>query len=285
MAAHRRRTRTSRIPGLVRLSAVSLSVATAALATAYATTGLGGGDDAQRVSAASAPEDPAALEAAGTGSGAGGGSGAAADPAGAVGAAASAAASASSAPSASASVSATPSAGTADPAAPARPAAPATKAPAKPAAKPAPAPGPTKGGGAPASGDSGFVPGYPSGSDARQAVKAAVAAAEADGKKVLVDFGANWCGNCKAADEVFGTSAVGKLLDASYHVVKVDIGSQGGSSAGFDLLRTYCSGEGAYKMPVLVVLDGSGRVVTETHSTGNPSLTADGLSAFLRQWA
>ncbi|TXS19862.1 thioredoxin family protein [Streptomyces sp. ms191] len=133
------------------------------------------------------------------------------------------------------------------------------------------------------SGSSGFSSGYPTGADARGAVKAAVAAAKADGKKVLIDFGANWCGNCKAADKVFATSEVGALLDASYHVVKVDIGSQ--DSGAFDLLRDYCSGEGAYKMPVLVVLDGNGNVVTETHSTGNPDLTAAGLGAFLRKWA
>ncbi|MCB5165861.1 thioredoxin family protein [Streptomyces bambusae] len=270
MAAHRR-PNTSRISGLVRFSAVSLTVATAALATACGAADTKN-EDAQRVSAASVPDVPAAQTPDG------GEAEPTADPA----------ASASATPAAKASASAPAAAAPAD--RPARSAAaPAAKSaakpsaaprPAKPAAKPAVTP--TKSGGGSASGDSGFVAGYPA-SDAKQAVKAAVAAAKADGKRVLVDFGANWCGNCKAADKVFGTSAVGKLLDASYHVVKVDIGSQ--NSGAFDLLRSYCSGEGAYKMPVLVVLDGNGNVVTETHSTGNPSLTTDGLSAFLRKWA
>ncbi|MFI8823891.1 thioredoxin family protein [Streptomyces sp. NPDC053431] len=259
MAAHRRQ-RTAGIQGLVRLSAVSLTVATAAVATAC---GVGGSknDAAQNVSVAAAPDAPADRSAT------------LAEPMDASTATASP-----TAPSTSAAPtsrpSASPSSSTAPTTAAPRPAK--TKASAEPSR-----PAATKS--ASGSGSSGFSTGYPTGADARGAVKAAVAAAKADGRKVLIDFGANWCGNCKAADRVFATSGVGALLDASYHVVKVDIGSQ--DSAAFDLLRSYCSGEGAYKMPVLVVLDGNGRVVTETHSTGNPDLTDAGLSAFLRKWA
>ncbi|ALO13547.1 Thiol-disulfide isomerase and thioredoxins [Streptomyces venezuelae] len=275
MAAHRRKQRTAGIQGLVRFSAVSLTVASAAVATAC---GVGGSknDAAQHVSVAAAPEAPADQ---GTGAPA---------PMEAATASASPTAAGTSvpptsrpSPSASSPVAKRPAATTK--AAP-RPAA-TTKAVPRPARTTA-APAPTRPAvkkSAPVSGSSGFTSGYPTGADARGAVKAAVADAKADGKKVLIDFGANWCGNCKAADRVFATSGVGALLDASYHVVKVDIGSQ--DSSAFDLLRDYCSGEGAYKMPVLVVLDGNGKVVTETHSTGNPELTETGLGAFLRTWA
>ncbi|MFE2236228.1 thioredoxin family protein [Streptomyces sp. NPDC059442] len=257
MAAHRR-PRTAGIPGLVRLSAVSLSVATAAVATAC---GVGGSrsDDAQSVSVASVPDAPTEQSPTDPG-----------PTTASAGTPSPASASPTSRPAASSPAGKSAAARTAAPR-PARSARPAESA--KPAA--------TKGGSG--SGSSGFSSGYPTGADARGAVKAAVAAARADGKKVLIDFGANWCGNCKAADKVFATRDVGALLDASYHVVKVDIGSQ--DSGAFDLLRDYCSGQGAYKMPVLVVLDGNGNVVTETHSTGNPDLTTAGLSAFLRKWA
>ncbi|MFE1907202.1 thioredoxin family protein [Streptomyces gardneri] len=275
MAAHRRKQRTVGIQGLVRFSAVSLTVASAAVATAC---GVGGSknDAAQNVSVAAAPAYPADQE---TGAPA---------PMEATTASASPTTAATSvpptsrpSPSASSPVAKRPAATTK--AAP-RPAA-TTKAVPRPARTTA-APAPTRPAvkkSAPVSGSSGFTSGYPTGADARGAVEAAVADAKADGKKVLIDFGANWCGNCKAADRVFATSGVGALLDASYHVVKVDIGSQ--DSSAFDLLRDYCSGEGAYKMPVLVVLDGNGKVVTETHSTGNPELTETGLGAFLRKWA
>ncbi|MFC6832885.1 thioredoxin family protein, partial [Streptomyces goshikiensis] len=128
-----------------------------------------------------------------------------------------------------------------------------------------------------------FAPGYDSAADGQQALDAALRAAAADGKQVLLDFGANWCGNCKAADKVFGQPATNALLNDSYHLVKIDIGSQ--NSANFSILRKYSSGGGSYKMPVLIVLSPPGTVRTDTHQSGNPALTADGLGSFLRQWS
>ncbi|MGW2276192.1 thioredoxin family protein [Streptomyces yangpuensis] len=126
-------------------------------------------------------------------------------------------------------------------------------------------------------------PGYDSSADAQKQIDAALRAAKADGRMVLLDFGANWCGNCKAADKVFAQSQTAGILGASYHLVKVDIG--GNSSANSALLRKYSPSGGTYTMPVLVVVSPSGTVRTDTHVTGNPSLTADGINAFLRKWA
>lgn len=149
---------------------------------------------------------------------------------------------------------------------------------AAPAAKPKPAASAPK-----TTAKAAFAPGYDSTADGRQALDAALRAAAADGKQVLLDFGANWCGNCKAADKVFGQPATNALLNDSYHLVKIDIGSQ--NSANFSILRKYSSGGGSYKMPVLIVLSPPGTVRTDTHQTGNPALTADGLGSFLRQWS
>ncbi|MFJ6793170.1 thioredoxin family protein [Streptomyces sp. NPDC091268] len=126
-------------------------------------------------------------------------------------------------------------------------------------------------------------PGYDSGADAQKLIDAALRTAKADGRMVLLDFGANWCGNCKAADKVFAQPQTAAILGASYHLVKIDIG--GDSSANSALLRQYSPAGGTYKMPVLVVLSPSGTVRTDTHATGNPALTSEGINAFLRQWA
>ncbi|MEV7580530.1 thioredoxin family protein [Streptomyces erythrochromogenes] len=126
-------------------------------------------------------------------------------------------------------------------------------------------------------------PGYDSSADAQKQIDAALRAAKSDGRMVLLDFGANWCGNCKAADKVFAQSQTAGILGASYHLVKVDIG--GNSSANSALLRKYSPSGGTYTMPVLVVVSPSGTVRTDTHVTGNPSLTAEGINAFLRKWA
>ncbi|MFI8100719.1 thioredoxin family protein [Streptomyces sp. NPDC086023] len=175
--------------------------------------------------------------------------------------------------SASASASAAPSVRPSSPApkrAPAKSAAP-VRTPAKPArtsAAPEPAPVPGSG--------------YPT-ADATARIDAALRAAKSDGRMVLLDFGANWCGNCKAADRVFAQSKTSSILGSSYHMVKIDIG--GDSSANSRLLRKYSPSGGTYKMPVLVVVSPSGTVRTDTHVTGNPPLTAEGLNSFLRQWA
>lgn len=148
-------------------------------------------------------------------------------------------------------------------------------------AKPAPKPSRTSAAPAPAARIPG--PGYDSSADAQKLIDAALRAAKTDGRMVLLDFGANWCGNCKAADKVFAQPKTASILGASYHLVKVDIG--GNSSANSALLRKYSPSGGTYKMPVLVVVSPSGTVRTDTHVTGNPALTADGIGSFLRQWA
>ncbi|WP_327256591.1 thioredoxin family protein [Streptomyces sp. NBC_01244] len=148
-------------------------------------------------------------------------------------------------------------------------------------AKPAPKPSRTSAAPAPAARIPG--PGYDSSADARKLIDAALRTAKADGRMVLIDFGANWCGNCKAADKVFAQPQTASLLGASYHLVKVDIG--GNSSANSALLRKYSPSGGTYKMPVLVVVSPSGTVRTDTHVTGNPALTPDGIGSFLRKWA
>lgn len=147
--------------------------------------------------------------------------------------------------------------------------------------KPAPKPSRTSAAPAPAARIPG--PGYDSSADAQKLIDAALRSAKADGRMVLLDFGANWCGNCKAADKVFAQPQTASILGASYHLVKVDIG--GNSSANSALLRKYSPSGGTYKMPVLVVVSPSGTVRTDTHVTGNPALTPDGLGSFLRQWA
>ncbi|MFJ5548117.1 thioredoxin family protein [Streptomyces sp. NPDC093225] len=257
----------SRTPGSSALPKRTLPLLLTAGFAVTALTGCGGSDSADAANNAGAVVAESSSRAADAATGAD----AAAAPVGSE-AAPAASEKASTAPAAAASVPARPAA---KPAASVAPAAP------KPAPKPrrtsAPDPKPTSGGG-------GGAPerGYPSG-NGDKAVAAALKAAKADGKAVLLDFGANWCGNCKAADKAFATSSLTGILNDSYHLVKVDIGSS--NSDNFSLLRKYSSGGGSYKMPVLIVVSPSGDVRTDTHATGNPKLTVAGLSTFLRAWA
>jgi thiol:disulfide interchange protein len=100
---------------------------------------------------------------------------------------------------------------------------------------------------------------------------------------VLLDFGASWCGNCVAMDQLFRTSSsVKATMAASYHLVQIDIGDNVGKN--MQILGKYDS-SGGYALPVLLVVSPSGTVRVDTNKTGNPSFSESGFESFLTKWA
>jgi thiol-disulfide isomerase/thioredoxin len=96
--------------------------------------------------------------------------------------------------------------------------------------------------------------------DARAEILAAVAAAKADGKLVLVDFGADWCPDCHVLSAYLHGPAGQTLVDASFHVVAVDVGYW---NHNLDVAKSY--GDAIWKgIPAVVVVDGDGRVLRST---------------------
>ena len=66
--------------------------------------------------------------------------------------------------------------------------------------------------------------GYEEASDARAALEQARSMAAATGKRVLIVFGANWCGDCRVLDSAMQQGRLMALLDGRFVVVKVDVG-------------------------------------------------------------
>lgn len=60
--------------------------------------------------------------------------------------------------------------------------------------------------------------------DARADIAAAQQAAAAHQQQVLLVFGANWCGDCRALDDAFHTGTVAPQIKQRYQVVKVNVG-------------------------------------------------------------
>ena len=58
--------------------------------------------------------------------------------------------------------------------------------------------------------------------DAKRDIREALA--EATNTPVIVVFGANWCGDCKALDAAMKSGASAKLLARDFKIVKVDVG-------------------------------------------------------------
>jgi len=124
---------------------------------------------------------------------------------------------------------------------------------------------------------------YPDGARAAQDIAAAVARAGKEKKRVLLDFGGNWCGDCKVLQFYFHTPANRSLLEANYVVVPVNIGQY---DENLDIAARYGIPL-ARGVPALAVLDSSGQLV---YSQRNAEFEAMGkvdpaaVTAFLLQW-
>ncbi len=125
------------------------------------------------------------------------------------------------------------------------------------------------------------------GSGAAQ-VDAALARAFAEHKRVLLDFGANWCIWCRRLHATFEADpSVARALERGFIVVMVDVNTRNGTKRNADLVARY-GNPVTHGIPVLVVLDAAGRQLV-TKDTGELEEGAGHspakITAFLGAWA
>lgn len=130
------------------------------------------------------------------------------------------------------------------------------------------------------------APIYDSEADAQAQIEAALARAKKDNKRVLVQFGGNWCGWCYKLHEVFENNReIATLLRNDYEVVLIDIGSM---DKNMDVADRYGAALGQHGVPFLTVLGADGRVL-RNQNTGDlevgPAHDVEKVKAFLQQWA
>src|SRR6516164_6559428 len=65
---------------------------------------------------------------------------------------------------------------------------------------------------------------YDATADPKADIAAALKKARAEKKRVILDFGGDWCGDCQVLDIYMNQSANTELLDKHFVVVHVDIG-------------------------------------------------------------
>ena len=123
---------------------------------------------------------------------------------------------------------------------------------------------------------------YPPSDPARD-IAAALAAAAKDGKHVLLDFGADWCPDCRVLGAVFEDPAVAPFAAANFHIVHIDVGRRDKNG---DVAVKYQATSEEW-IPAVVVLDPGGKTVALTD--GNVRLTRrttpEQLLALLKEWA
>ena len=127
---------------------------------------------------------------------------------------------------------------------------------------------------------------YPDVTRARTDIDAALARAAASGKRVIVDFGGDWCGDCKVLDANFRKPENAALIAQRFVLVRVNVGEHG-IDHNFDVAGRY--GIPLRKgVPALAVLERDGRVVYSQKNGEFESMRRmdpRSVNEFLRRWA
>ena len=124
---------------------------------------------------------------------------------------------------------------------------------------------------------------YDEKADAGARVAEAFSRAKNSGKRVLIDFGGNWCPDCHVLDGYFHDAANRPLLKADFLLVHVNIGRL---DQNLDLAERYQIplNKG---VPALAVLDSDGKLLY-SQRTGEfeamRRMQSSAVTAFLTQW-
>ena len=124
---------------------------------------------------------------------------------------------------------------------------------------------------------------YNESADAHTEIHDALARASAEHKRVLLDFGGNWCGDCKVLDIYFHQQPNADLLAHNFVLVDIDIGHM---DKNVDVAQKY---DVPLKrgVPALAVLDSHGRLL---YSQKNGEFEAmrrmdpESVTNFLEHW-
>lgn len=119
--------------------------------------------------------------------------------------------------------------------------------------------------------------------DGQKQISDAMAEARKDNKRILIQFGANWCGWCHKLHKLFETDkAVSEQLKTGYTLILVDVNK--GHNA--NLVASFQADK--LGLPSLVVLDSEGKHL----ATKNTAELEEGdhhspqkVLAFLKAWA
>jgi thiol:disulfide interchange protein len=124
---------------------------------------------------------------------------------------------------------------------------------------------------------------YDSAANPRIDIAAALKQAKADKKRVILDFGGDWCGDCQVLDIYMHQSPNSELLEKHFVVVHVDIGRM---DHNVDVAEKY-------KVPIdkgvpaLAVLDANGKLLySQEHKEfeNMRNMKSSDVTAFLNRW-
>lgn len=117
--------------------------------------------------------------------------------------------------------------------------------------------------------------------NAQQEIKQAISEAAKEKKRVLLVFGANWCGDCYALDYGFHQPRIEPLLDGNFKVAHIDVGLY---DRNRDLAKKY-KVDLEKGIPSLAVLSPQGAVLYSTAQFERARvMSEEDLIQFLNTW-
>ena len=124
---------------------------------------------------------------------------------------------------------------------------------------------------------------YPDPAQARADLAAALKTAAATHKRILLDFGGNWCGDCQVLDIYFHDPANRSILDANFVLVHINIGM---TDANLELAKKYevPLDKG---VPALAVLSENGKLLYSQKGgefEAMRRMQSSSVTSFLVQW-
>lgn len=111
-------------------------------------------------------------------------------------------------------------------------------------------------------------------------IAAAIKRATREHKRIILDFGGNWCGDCQLLDIYYRQSPNAELLARHFIVVHVDIGHM---DRNVDIAQKYRVPI-AKGVPALAVLDARGKLLYSQREKEFEHTSPKAITAFLNRW-
>ena len=121
---------------------------------------------------------------------------------------------------------------------------------------------------------------YSETSNASADIAAALVQARHEHKRVLLDFGGNWCGDCQVLDIYYHQSPNAELISRYFILVHINIGHM---DKNVDVAKKY-NVPITKGVPALAILDAHGNLLYAEHEKEFERTTPEAITAFLNRW-
>ncbi len=111
-------------------------------------------------------------------------------------------------------------------------------------------------------------------------ISAAIVQARREHKRILLDFGGNWCGDCQVLDIYYHQSPNAELLARYFILVHINIGHM---DENVDVAKKY-NVPITKGVPALAVLDSHGRLLYAEHDKEFEHASMSAITDFLNRW-